>query len=342
MIYIDKINQKIIPYDIVDTILTYLNYKDSKNFLISSPQIYHDYRYCRHFYTVFIKKVCEHFSSLSKLKINYKSLADQELSVIYSDINKLYNNFYIHKHTSLSEFLIYLCDNSQDSSLFEMIISHCYFSKNGDYIYNALRADDITYLLTFYDNLSIITKYIYIDAVILLNIIKYKIMNKKVHDTLYLINYLLFKHFFRYSRFIEDIITDIVCELIKSNDIENINLLDSLYRKRKYYKFKLNYQKIINACMQQKHVDVIIVIYNNMMEQENRDPILITSDYIRLLMKNKYYKVLDKIIELYLGDTINMKKYVDELYNNFDRKNTECKRLLRYLNERNKNRFERK
>ena len=50
-------------------------------------------------------------------------------------------------------------------------------------------------------------------------------------------------------------------------------------------------------------------------------------------MKNKYYDVLEKIIQLYLGDVINMGVYFNEIYNNY---NKECSQLLKYFNKKNR------
>lgn len=325
-----------IPYDIVDNILIFLDMENSKNFLLSSSQIYYNFHGSRHFYICMSKKICEHFSSLSKIKIDYTTLANNDLKQIYTTLNKIYNHFRKHPQAMLSDFLIYLCEY-QETQLFEIIISKCYFSKTGEYIYNALRADDISYLLMFYNDLSIITKNIYVDALIILNVIKFKILNKNTKDISFLLNYLLFKHFFRYSGLsINDILTEIVCELIKSNNYENVDVLRMLYHKKKFYRFRLNHQRIINASMQQKYEDVIVLVHENI--NDDVRPVLISKDYIRLLMKNRYYKVLEKVIELYLGETINLKGYVDEIYYNFDN-SKECKKILRFLSEKNKSRF---
>lgn len=325
-----------IPYDIVDMIIGYLDITHTKNFLLSSSLIYHNFYGSKHFYIVMIKKIRDYFPSLSKINLEYLSLSDNEIKTLYRTMNKFYNHFKTHKNATLADFLIYLCEE-QEKPLFEMIISHCYFSKTGEYIYNALRADDLSYLLMFYEEIPIITKYIYVDALIILNVIKFKILNKQVRDINFLMNYMLFKHFFRYSSYIDDILTEIVCEIIKSNNIENLQVLKMLYSKRKFYRFRLNRQKIINACMQQKHADIIVLIHKEM--DDDTTPLIINKDYIRLLMKNRYYKVLDKVIELYLRDIVNLKGYVDEIYYNFDENNNECKKLLRFLSEKNRRRF---
>ena len=78
----------VIPYDIVDIIISYLDIDSSRNFLISSSNIYYDYRYRKHFYIVFIKKVFNYFPSLSKI-----SIVDIIKTIVFSDdeIERMYN-----------------------------------------------------------------------------------------------------------------------------------------------------------------------------------------------------------------------------------------------------------
>lgn len=353
-----------LPYDIFDEIIKYLDIDSSRNLLVSSKNIYTVYRHNKHYETVMIGKIIKYFTSLTKLNLQYKTLSREQKHELYNTLNRLYNYFKKHKDASISDFLVYLCDNSDryrhppwvrrglssrdsganlnDNNLFESLISHCYFSKTGEDIYNAIRADDLLYLLTFSKNVQIITTYIYVDPVILLHAIKYKISIKDKKNISYLLKYLLFKHFFRCSKYIEDVISEIVCELIKYNEI---SLLNEIYDKQKMYKFKLNYQMIINCCIQQKNIVCLELIHSQMLTQNQlvrntgRIPnsILITKESVRSLMKNKGYIMLSKIIELYLKDMININGYFNEIKYNFDYTNKECLKLVDYLNNKNRN-----
>jgi hypothetical protein len=336
---------KEIPYDILDSIVKYLNIDSTINLLVSSKVLYNIYRHNKHYEIVMISKIVEYFPSLRIFEINYRKMNDDNINDLYICLNKIYNHFNKHKDASLSEMLVFLCENKMShKNIFEKIISYCYFTKNGEYVYNAIRADDLLYLLTFCSDISLITQYIYVDAMILLHVIKYKISTKNKKDALFLFNYLLFKHFFRYSEYIEDIITDIVCEVIKYGDI---SFLEEIYKKQNMYKFKLNYQKIINNCIQQKRLECLELAHVKMCEQNQLlsgrnipiQPLMITKDYVRILMKKKAYFMLPRVIELYLSNIINMNGYVNEIINNFDYNNNECLELLRYLNDNNKNRI---
>lgn len=333
-----------IPYDILNNIVKYLDIDSTINLLVSTKVLYNIYRHNKHYDIIMINKMIEYFPSLRVFEINYKNMNTDNINELYTCLNKIYNHFNKHKNASLSDMLVYLCDNNMShKNIFEKIISYCYFSKSDEYVYKTIRSDDLLYLLTFCSDISLITKYIYVDAMILLHVIRYKISIKNKKDALFLFNYLLFKHFFRYSEYIEDIITDIVCEVIKYGDI---SFLEEIYKKHNIYKFNLNYQKIINACIQQKRLECLEIAHIKMCEQNQLlrgrnmviKPLIITKDYVRILMKKKAYSFLSRIIELYLSNMINMNSYVNEIMNNFEY-NNECLELLKYLNDKNKNRI---
>lgn len=333
-------NLSTIPYDIVDNIIDYLDIDSTINLLMSSKDIYEIYRHNKHFEIVMTNKIRLYFNSLHKLKLDYKTI---DINELYTCLNKIYDYFKKHPDTSLSDILIYLCDHKMSEKLiFKYIISHCYFSKNGENVYNAIRADDLLYMLMYSADVHLITTYIFIDGIILLHAIRYKISIKDKKNILSLFNYLLFKHFFRTSEYIEDIITEIVCDVIKIGDV---SILDEIYKKQAFYKFKLNYQKIINCCIEQKNIEFLEIVnikmrqQNQLLKERNQTirQLMITKESVRSLMKNKGYIMLDKIIELYLKDIININGYFNEIRYNFDYTNKECLKLLYYLNDKNRN-----
>lgn len=334
-----------IPYDILDSIVNYLDVSSTINLLISSKDIYGSYRHNKHYEIVMINKIKRYFTSLRKIEFDFHKINIHE---VYTCLNTVYNYFNKHPDTLLSDILIYLSDLTlSDTFLFKHIISHCYFSKTGDHVYNAILADDLLYLLMYSENTTDISKYIFIDAIILLHAIKYKISIKDKNGILSLFNYLLFKHFFRTSEYVEDIITDIMCEVIKVGDML---ILDEIYKKQTFYKFKLNYQKLIRSCIEQNNIEVLELLNVKLKEQNgylrernvNIRPLLITKELVRSLMKRKSYKMLSRVIELYLVDVINMTGYINEIVNNFDYDNIDCVELLRYMNAKNKLKIKRK
>lgn len=326
-----------IQYDILDQIIKYLDIESTKNLLLSSSHIYNSYRHNKYFQIIMIKKIFKYFHSLNTFEIDYKIETDNQIYELYTYSNKIYNYFKTHPDSSLADILIYLCDNKlSDKNIFSLIISKCYFTTSGKYIYNGIRADDLLYLISYSKDISLITKYINVDPLIIFHSIRYKITIKHKKDILFLVNYLLFTHFFRYSDYIQDIITDIICDIIK---IDDIFLLKEIYKKFNIYKFKLNYQKIINTCITSNKLECLELINTKMLQQNEQIKIIISREYIRLLMKNKHYKLLDRIIELYLGDMINLNIYMHEICISFNYKNDECLNLIKYMNEMNKKRI---
>ena len=337
-----------VPYDIIDNIISYVDIKTSKELLISCSYIYYIYRHSKYFNSIFIQKICNYFTSLKKIDITlFKKYQDK--TSLYKILNQIFNMYKNHKNVSLSELLVYVChnDTSCNEFIFNVIISNCYYlsKQHKEHAYNHIKTDDLIYLLLFKKNVKTITNYIQIDPVILVQVIKNKIMLHNTTNIFFLINYLLYKYFFKYSSFIQESISDIICELICSSNFSiNYNILIKIYDKYNKYKFILNYQKIINACMRQSHTEYIDLIHNKMIEQkkiiklDENDiyPIVISKDYIRNLLKNKHYLMLDKIIELFLGDKINMYIYFNEIYNNFDTSTRNCNSLFKYLTNENK------
>lgn len=333
-----------LPYDIVDKVINYLDVDSTRNLLLSSKALYSLYAYHSRFQLIMTKKYINYFPSLTKLQIDTKKYNQIQICEFGILMTKIYNYFKHHNNASLPDFLVYLCDGRLSNTLlFELMVSHCYFTKTGEYIYNAIRADDLLYLLTFSKDVQTLLTYIYVDPVILLHSIKYRISTRDDTNFKHLFKYLLFKHFFRYSEYIEDIVSEIVCEVIK---YDRTSLLKTIYDKQDLYKFRLNYQMIITCCIQQKTIDYLELINIKMKEQNQRLrasgrggvlPVMITKEHVRSLMKSKSYKMLERIINLYLKDVINIYGYVNEIINNFDTKNTDCLQLLKYLNDKNKN-----
>lgn len=332
-----------LPYDIIDNIIDYMDIDSTRKFLLSSKELYKVYCYNNRFNVVMTKKYINYFSSISKLKLDMKQYTQLQICEFRIMLTKLYNYFKHHNHASLSDFLIYLCDSRlSDTLLFELMVSHCYFTKTGEYIYNAIRADDLLYLLTFCKDVQLILTYIYTDPVILLHAIKYRISIKDNANFNRLFKYLLFKHFFRYSDYIQDTVSEIICEVIK---YDKLDLLTDIYDKQKLYKFKINYQMIITCCIQNKSIEYLELI-NLKMQEQNKflresgrggvTPLMITKEHVRGLMKSKSYKMLDKVIRLYLKELININGYVIEIINNFDKDNKDCMQLLEHLNGKNK------
>ena len=327
-VMIKKENVALHIYDVQDYIIKYLDIKTLFSFLQSCKQIY-SYTYLPRYNYVISKKICLYFNSFREIKLieNIKEINLVKLKEILYKFYILYEN---HQDTCLSDFLYELViENSKNKiniKLFEEIISYCSFTKNGESRYNFIKVDDLLHLIMSSNcvKLNLIKKYISVPIEVLENAILFKIRKNKVKEAELLIEYLFFKHFWRNSYYVQSKITTIIIECLKN---DNEIILRYIYLKRKHYGFLVNYQTVITFIMSQKNIKYIDFIEEYRLEQNTNASInqqqfiLISPDSIYYLMVNKVFNVLCKIINIYLGDTINLNRYIDCITNNY---NKEC------------------
>lgn len=101
-------NLNTLPYDILDNVINYLDINSTINLLLVSKNIYNNYRYNKHYEIVMINKMMNYFPSLSRLKIDYKTMdndkiddkiydkIDDKIYDIYNCLNNIY--YYFNKH----------------------------------------------------------------------------------------------------------------------------------------------------------------------------------------------------------------------------------------------------
>lgn len=170
------------------------------------------------------------------------------------------------------------------------------------------------------NKLQLIKKYISIPIEVLEYSIIMKIQENqlkfRINEANLLIEYLFYKHFWRNSEYVQDKITTFIIKCILYN---NKDTLGFIYDKRKHYRFLVNYNRVLTFIMSQekiKYIDYIEekrYIENNECKVRKRDDlikiIIIKPEDISIMINNKNYKVLAKIIDIYLGHAINLKEY---------------------------------
>jgi hypothetical protein len=209
-------NKVLKQYDIQYLIISKLDVNSILKFT-STCKTFNQYTQSNHYNYIIIKKIIYYFTNLQKIKLDKDIKFDKETRIILFNIFLKFKN---HPNTHLSDFLHELSNNE---FLFEKIIQNCFFSKNASFIdYNSLRVNDIMNLLTLNSKniLHIITHYIYLVPEVLFNIIQIKIQQNKKLDVKILLDYMLCKHFYKYNAYINDILTQIVCECIKYDRLD--------------------------------------------------------------------------------------------------------------------------
>ena len=345
-----KYSIPIFIYDIQDNIIEYLDIESLFKFLQTCKNIY-SYRDIFHerYNYILCKKIIEYFDSFKKINLSKKH---QNYSNLKEILYKFYIDFKNHQETYLSEFL-YELTNSKNLlryELFEEIISYCSFTNSGENRYNFIKADELQYLImnSDFNNLQLIKKYINIPIEVLEYSIFLKINEHQTEEAKLLIEYLFYKHFWRNNEYVQDKITTIITKCILH---DNRNILEFIYNKRQYYKFLVNYQRVLMFLMSQKSIKYINYIENKRIQQNEEcklkerfnlvQIIMITPESINNMMINNNYKVLVKIIDIYLGNHINLYSY-SKYITPFD---TECLKvfketgILEYFDDKNKQRL---
>jgi len=307
-------------YDIQEEIVEYLDIESLFNFLQTCKNIY-SYTFYRRYNYILCKKITDYFDSFKKINL-FKKLQG---NILYSDLKKILYKFYIdfkyHPETYLSEFLYELTNNIVNETsvkLFEELISFCSFTKSGENRYNFIKADELVHLImdSKMCHLQLVKKYINIPIKVLEYSIFPRIQNQENKEAKLLIEYLFYKHFWRNNEYVEDKITTLITKCMLH---DNKNLLEFIYIKRQHYRFLVNYQKVLTFLVSQKSIKYIDYIEEKRIQQNEEcklkgrndlvQRIMITPVLIQNMVINKNYNVLAKIINIYLGNAINMRGY---------------------------------
>lgn len=307
-------------YDIQDEIVEYLDIESLFKFLQTCKNIY-SYTFQKRYNYILCKKITNYFDSFKKIFLFKKLQGSIQFNDLKEFLYKFYIDFKNHPETYLSEFLYELTnnvDNKTSVKLFEEIISYCSFTKSGENRYNFIKADDLQFLImnSKIGHLQLIKKYINIPIEVLEYSIFLRINEHQNKEAELLIEYLFYKHFWRNNEYVQDKISTLITKCILH---DNKNVLEFIYNKRHHYRFLVNYQRILTFLVSQKSIKYINYIEEKRIQQneecklkERHDliqKIIITPVSVQNMVINKNYKVLAKIIDIYLGNAINMRGY---------------------------------
>jgi hypothetical protein len=297
-----------------------------------------------------IKKIFSYFHlSYDHFITPLNNLSDQELSLINKQLNILYNNFYKNEYCSISDFLNYFVERNhelkQSNTLFETLLSFCKFKSNimrhpnhaslylndisniYEDIYShkifsrfLITTSDSQYLLK-YSNLKqfeIILKWFRFPAGLLSIVVKDLIYNepilkntdKKISKLIdyFLYNFCSFDFTENSGMYFDSIINEIIAH-------NKVSLLMYILTKRNEYGFELNYQSMLNKCLDSHNLSILKIVFGLIKEfnKENTNKtqlITISPDIIYKIASNGSFKLLEYIISKMLGPHINMSRYI--------------------------------
>jgi hypothetical protein len=307
-------------YDIQDEIIEYLDIESLFQFLQTCKSVY-SYTFHQRYNYILCKKITDYFDSFKKINLFKKFQGNIQFTVLKEILYKFYIDFKFHPETYLSEFLYDLTNNVVNETtikLFEELISYCSFTKSGENRYNFIKADDLQFLImnSNFNHLQLIKKYINIPIEVLEYSIFLRINEHQNKEAKLLIEYLFYKHFWKFSEYIQDHITTLITKCIL---YDNKYILDFIYNKRQHYRFLVNYQRVLTFLVSQKSIKYIDYIEEKRIQQNEEcelkdrndlvQKIIITPVSIQNMVINKNYNVLAKIINIYLGNAININRY---------------------------------
>lgn len=331
----------LLNHDIIYEIIKNLDYKSSKTFLLSCKKIYNIYLTHDIYYnTLFIYQIFKHFH-LKTYKIqDYITSNQDEKYKCYLCINKIYNHFYLHKFSSIIDFIIFLIENSSNNKnthllTFNILLDFCkfYYIKpllsNSVLNRNNISINDMKYIITFcsIDQLKIIlNKYTIHSSIISYSIqeiidihIKCKTVNT-VNKINLLINYLFYKYCFN-NKFSQ--IDDLYFHKILSNLIKYQfnNYFNYIFLKVDKYKNDLEYNILLNESIEYDNITAFEILLNHFKIKNN---IILDTDFINLninpnsieiICKKGNLKFLIYIINNILHFRINYTVYIASIIN---------------------------
>jgi hypothetical protein len=320
-----------INFDIFYKILEKLDTYSFRNLLLSSKNFY---QYNDEVNLLLVRKIITNFSILKTIPFKiqdrennlvlYKFL--NKLDVIYSGNIKMVNILIHYIHFKETESLLYL---------FEYVI---------DKFYNNIHKEEQYYLSHHIlphviENCSIKELEVMIKTINIpyetITIYFDKLnqntpINYEKIDILF--NYLCWKYFFGIQNEISQIDSHniLFCRLIEIYEDKNKNLEDNYFveeivsniiNKQKIYKFIFNYQMLFNKCIICNSEYYLNFILNNLYiinidrasKNLNKIFITITAQNIEFLIKNRFFSLLNKIINIHLGSLINLNIYIQKI-----------------------------
>ena len=313
---------KYINFDIFTNILTWLDYESIKQFLLTNKVIYEYYKNNNRFISLLIiKKIDEKFNiqCLDKRnKLEGKQI--DNVSIIY---NRVYNQFKRQKMINLTDIIIYLIENKYDDSIYilKKLVSLCVLRVNAytDSM-NVIMHNDMVYLLV-YSNVEE-SKLILDNFTIPISVMSYAIQeilyNRKVDykkKLCRMIDYIYCKYCWKMVENMNNVyIHRILVHFIKNNQQKMIRYF---LKKKRYYKYNLIYQTLINDCLSYDSVGCLKLLIREMENDSKLLKIYITVDkeILEKVVKKGSFYIIKYIIDNLLGNFINMNGYILSICN---------------------------
>jgi len=368
----------------IDDIYLYINnftdIKSKRNLSLTSKTCYNIYKNNK----IYIDKqninnILKHFHLSNDIFIKpLNRLSLDELSIVNTQLNNIYNHFRKKKYTPIADFLNHIIDkeidtnkqrNTKTTFLFETLISLCSFNYNirnpasvytlnidsfineeqafvSDgltYCYSVrfiLSSQDCQYILKYSNlkNFDIILNWIKLPPGLLSFVFKDLLYNEQIlrntdKKAVKIIDYFLREYCsFDFTENSSMYFDAILNETISKN---KTSLFMYILKMKQEYGFALNYQSLINKCIDCLNLRILKLIISVIKDDNkiNKVQISISPELIYKICEKGAFELLEYIVSNMLGRMINLTKYMSFLcdgissfyINNKDKFNNENK-----------------
>jgi hypothetical protein len=285
-----------LPYDILENILYFSDINSIKNLFLTckvSNQIYE--KNDKHIKYIIIKQVLDYFNITPHSSL-FKCKCKDLKTFLCIQLQSIYTRYYNERLITIPDILIYILQQQQKhiilyeksynklndkhySALFEYLLSSCSIDYNKytfetytPPIRNYITYHDLKYILLSTSNINIIQlvlkKYKIIDSELLHEVI-YNIVTYYYYDNInsdkklkLFINYYIYKKCFKYMNNEDNqYFHKILGHVISLRNSNSKLLLDDIFAKQKKYNIQLNYQFLINKCLEFDNIECIKSIF---------------------------------------------------------------------------------
>ena len=332
-IYQTVIFETIINMDLLDQIIKYIDHKTLINLLLSCKKTFTIYKNNKK--TVNLKIINSIMHKFNYYNFTFNTDDSMQIS---KNLLNIYNNLDTIKHRHR---LIYIIKNKLESlELFKFFTN--------DYIYK-LSEFDIQYIIT-YCNMDQLNIFLRVNNVSCKTILD-AIIDRYNYNDLYFnnivkifIQYIFFKyHFNKFNSENNSSFHNILIFLIKTGNKDCVEYI--ICDKKNKYKKKLNYQLLVNQCIEIKDIYFLNKLIKEIQFDNlaNTDKVYVTIHYkyIFNLSRDGAFWYLQYLVENFIGYNINANLYIqnicDGLNNNIYIQNESGILLLNeYLTTENK------
>jgi len=304
-IYQTVIFETIINMDLLDQIIKHTDHKTIINILLSCKKTFNIYKNNKTYFNAkIIKSIMNDFDYF-----NFTFKIDDSMQISKNLLN-IYNNLKTIKH---KHRLIYIVKNKLESlELFKFFTN--------DYIHK-LSEFDVLYIITYcnIDHLNIFLRSNNVSCELILNAIidRYKYNDLYFNNIVKIfIQYIFFKyHFNKFSQENNLTFHNILLFLIKIGNKECVEYI--ICHKKNKYKNKLNYQLLVNYCIELKDIYFLNTLVKEIQVDNlaNTDKVYVSIHYkyIYNLSRDGAFWYLQYLIENFIGYNINANLYIQNI-----------------------------